>query len=76
MQYNINFPGLYCLSGGTAVNVNSIWKKVVKNGSSWYLSNRKSAAFTYFPKTPTFTHIIILDPNYSTFSDYEFTVFD
>lgn len=66
MEYASGFPALYCLSGDFALedkNTNS-WRKVIKNGSTWYIGNRKSAAITYFPKKPFYINIIILDPKY------------
>lgn len=64
MEYSKNYPGLYCLSGNLAIKNNNVYRDVVKNGSTWYLSNRKSGSLTYFPQKPVYTHIIILSPLY------------
>ena len=66
MEYAKDYPSLYCLTGNLAINNNNKYRDVVKNGSTWHLSNRKSGSLTYFPKKPVYEHVIILPPLYFT----------
>ncbi len=60
MEYAKDYPSLYCLSGNFALKSNNEYKDVIKNGSTWYLANRKSGSITYFPSLPTYLHVIVL----------------
>lgn len=66
MQYSSDYPCLYGLRGNFAIKINEDWAEVIKNGSSWYIANRKSGAITYFPNKPYFEYVIVLDKEYFT----------
>jgi hypothetical protein len=51
------------MEGGGAIKVNGSYIETEKNGSSWHIANRKSAAITYFPNKPKYTYVLVLDPN-------------
>lgn len=55
MEYSKGYPCLYGLTGSS--------ENYIKNGSSWYIANRKSGAVTYFPRKPRFEYVIVLDKN-------------
>ena len=64
MEFSKDFPILYCLAGNLALKRNNRYIDVVKNGSTWHGSHRKSGAFTYFPSMPYYKHLIVLSPCY------------
>jgi len=64
MQYAKGYPCEYGLSGQLAIKTPHGYQDVMKNGSSWYISNRKSGAVTYFPSKPIFDYVIVLDREY------------
>lgn len=62
MKYSKGYPCLYGLTGGFGDNIpGKGFVLFIKNGSSWFIANRKSSAVTYFPKKPRFEYIIVLD---------------
>jgi len=63
MEYAKGYPCDYGMEGGGAIKVNGTYVETEKNGSSWHIANRKSAAITYFPNKPKYTYVLILDPN-------------
>lgn len=70
MEYAKGYPCLYGLKGGMASEKGSIWTPVIKNGSTWHVANRKSAAITYFPNTPVYSYILVLSKDsFSTKND-------
>jgi superfamily II DNA or RNA helicase len=60
IEYGKGYPIMYGLSGGFAIERGTQLQKTIKNGSTWYASNRKSGALTYFPKKPKFEYAIVL----------------
>jgi superfamily II DNA or RNA helicase len=60
LQYSKEYPTLYALSGGFAIERENQWIRVLKCGSTWHIANRKAGALTYFPKKPVFEHVIVL----------------
>jgi superfamily II DNA or RNA helicase len=62
MKYGKGYPCLYGLtqSANYAIKRNGVYEEVMKNGTSWHIANRKSAAVTYFASCPVFTYVIVL----------------
>ena len=61
MEYSKHYPCLYGLRGKFAIETETGWIEVIKNGSSFHIANRKSGAITYFPRKPYFEYVIVLE---------------
>jgi hypothetical protein len=61
MEYSNGYPCLYGLSTDSlSIENEGKMIPVIKNGTTWHVANRKSAAITYLPEMPYYTYILVL----------------